>query len=183
MHATGKPIVGRVPSTLKEAYRDYCQTVARWAWHLGGPDVEVEDAVQEIFFVVSRQMANFRGDAHFSSWLYGITRKIVANHRRRHRWRFWRDKNRDILDRLPSPGLDPYAQLERQQARLQFYRVLDLLPEKYRTVLVLFELEDMSTLEIAEICQLKLNTVKVQLHRAREMFHDRHRQLLTEEKS
>jgi len=41
----------------------------------------------------------------------------------------------------------------------------------------------MSTLEIAEICQLKLNTVKVQLHRAREMFHDRHRQLLTEEKS
>jgi RNA polymerase sigma-70 factor (ECF subfamily) len=183
MHAPGEPIVGHAPSTLTEAYHAYCQTVARWAWHLGGPDVEVEDAVQEIFFVVSRQMASFRGEAHFSSWLYSITRKVVANHRRRHRWRFWRDRNPGALDRLPSPGLDPCAQLEQQQARLRFYRVLDNLPEKYRTVLVLFELEDMSTREIAEFCQVKLNTVKVQLHRAREMFHDRHRQLLSKEKS
>jgi RNA polymerase sigma-70 factor (ECF subfamily) len=183
MHATGKPIVGHAPSTLADAYRGYCQTVARWAWYLGGPDVEVEDAVQEIFFVVSRQMASFRGEAHFSSWLYSITRKIVANHRRRHRWRFWRDKNPGLLDRVPSPGLDPCAQLEQQQARLQFYRVLDRLPEKYRTVLVLFELEDMSTQEIAELCHIKLNTVKVQLHRAREMFHDQHRQLLSKEQS
>jgi RNA polymerase sigma-70 factor (ECF subfamily) len=61
--------------------------------------------------------------------------------------------------------------------------VLDRLPEKYRTVLVLFELEDMSTQEIAELCHIKLNTVKVQLHRAREMFHDQHRQLLSKEQS
>ena len=183
MHAPGKPIVGRTPSSLAEAYREYCQTVARWAWHLGGPDIEVEDAVQEIFFVVSRQMAGFLGAAHFSSWLYSITRKVVANHRRRHRWRFWRDKSPGLLDRLPSPGLDPCAQLEQQQARLHFYRVLDHLPEKYRTVLVLFELEEMSTREIAEFCQVKLATVRVQLHRAREMFHDRHRQLLGKEKS
>jgi RNA polymerase sigma-70 factor (ECF subfamily) len=183
MHAPGKPIVGHAPSTLAAAYHDYCQTVARWAWHLGGPDIEVEDAVQEIFLVVSRRMASFRGEAHFSSWLYNITRKIVANHRRRHRWRFWRDKNPCLLERLPSPGLDPCAQLEQQQARLQFHRVLDHLPEKYRSVLVLFELEDMSTREIAELCHIKPNTVKVQLHRAREMFHDRHRQLLSKEQS
>jgi RNA polymerase sigma-70 factor (ECF subfamily) len=183
MHAPDKPIAGHAPSTLAEAYRDYCQTVARWAWHLGGPDVEIEDAVQEIFFVVSRQIANFRGDAHFSTWLYAITRKVVANHRRRQRWRFWRDKSPGLLGRLASPGLDPYAQLERQQARLLFYRVLNGLPEKYRTVLVLFELEDMSTQEIAEFCRIKLNTVRVQLHRAREMFHNRHRQLLSKEKS
>ena len=49
MHAPEKPIDAPVPSTLAEAYRDYCQTVARWTWHLGGPDVEIEDAVQEIF--------------------------------------------------------------------------------------------------------------------------------------
>ena len=182
MHAPEKPIDAPVPSTLAEAYRDYCQTVARWAWHLGGPDVEIEDAVQEIFLVVSRQMASFRAEARFSSWLYAITRKVVANHRRRHRWRFWRDKNPSTLERLPSPGLDPCAQLEQQQARMQFYRVLDQLPEKYRTVLVMFELEDMSTQEIADISHIKLNTVKVQLHRAREMFHSRHRQLLSKEK-
>jgi RNA polymerase sigma-70 factor, ECF subfamily len=180
MQAPEKPIDTPVPSTLAEAYRDYCQTVARWAWHLGGPDVEIEDAVQEIFLVVSRQMASFRAEARFSSWLYAITRKVVANHRRRHRWRFW--KSLDTLDRLPSPRLDPYAQFEQQQARQQFYRVLDHLPEKYRTVLVMFELEDMSTQEISEISHIKLSTVKVQLHRAREMFHRRHRQLLTEEK-
>jgi RNA polymerase sigma-70 factor (ECF subfamily) len=183
MHAPGNPVVGQTPSSLAEAYRDYCQTVARWVWHLGGPDVEVEDAVQEVFFVVSRQLASFRGEAHFSSWLYAITRKVAANHRRRQRWRFWRDRHSGTLESLPSPGPDPCAQLEQQQARMRFYRILDHLPEKYRSVLVLFELENMSTQEIAEIRQTKLSTVKVQLHRAREMFHTRHHQLLSKEQS
>jgi RNA polymerase sigma-70 factor (ECF subfamily) len=183
MHATHQPIASHVPSTLAEVYRDYYQTVAHWAWHLGGPDVEAEDAVQEIFLIVSRKMAHFRGEAHFASWLYAITRKVVANHRRRQRWRFWRDKSPSRIDRVASPALDPCAHLEQQQARVHLYRILDRLPEKYRMVLVLFELESMSTKEIAEICQTKLSTVKVQLHRAREMFHEQHRQLLAKEPS
>jgi len=53
MHAPGEPIVGHAPSTLTEAYHAYCQNRGPLGLAPGRPDVEVEDAVQEIFFVVS----------------------------------------------------------------------------------------------------------------------------------
>ena len=170
-----------VPANLAEAYRDYAQTVARWAWNLGGPDIEVEDAVQEIFLVVSRRLADFRGEALFSTWLYSITRKVVANHRQRHRWRFWLGSRKaEDLALLPSASIDPLARLEQAQARALFYRILDTLPERYRSVLVLFELEDMSTKEIAALSGARVGTVKVRLHRARKLFFERYQRLVEE---
>jgi len=167
------PRKGRSTPLCRQPWRRLTATTAkpwqRWTWHLGGPDVEIEDAVQEIFLVVSRQMGQLprRGallqlavrhhpqgggqpPTATSLAFLGVTRARARS------------------NGLPSTSLDPYAQLEQQQARQQFYRVLDQLPEKYRTVLVMFELEDMSTQEIADIRHTKLNTVKVQLHRARE---------------
>ncbi len=64
-----------------------------------------------------------------------------------------------------------------------FYRALDQLPEKYRTVLVLFEIEGLSTQAIADLRGLKLATVKVQLMRARERFIGHYQQLLKKGKS
>ena len=89
MQATAVPATFSPPASFQEAYRDHAQTVARWARQLGGSDIDVEDVVQDVFLVVSRRLAGFRGEARFSSWLFEITRKTVANHRRRQRWRFW----------------------------------------------------------------------------------------------
>jgi RNA polymerase sigma-70 factor, ECF subfamily len=142
--------------------------------------------VQEVFLVVSRQLGRFRGDARFSTWLFEVTRKITANHRRRHRWRFWRsseERTQDGADHQLSPALAPDAELERRQAVAQLYQTLDKLPEKYRTVLVLYEIEGLSTQEIAELRQLNLSTVRVQLGRARECFMKHYRQLLTKGQS
>lgn len=172
-----------VPTSFQEAYRDYAQTAARWARQLGGSDMDVEDVVQEVFLVVSRRLASFRGEARFSSWLFEITRKIVANHRRRQRWRFWRSGNEQSLACAPSSLPDPAAELERRQAVAFFYRALDQLPEKYRTVLVLYEIEGLSTQSIADLCELNLSTVKVQLARARERFLNHFRDLRKKEKS
>jgi RNA polymerase sigma-70 factor, ECF subfamily len=168
------------PSSFEEAYRDYAQHTARWARNLGGTDIEVEDVVQEVFLVVSRRLRDFRGDARFSSWLFEITRKTVANHRRRHRWRFWTarpDATPPVLD-----GCDPDHELERRQTAELFYRALDRLPESYRTVLVLFEIDGMSTQAIAELCGSKAATIKVRLFRARERFIAHYQRLLTKGK-
>jgi RNA polymerase sigma-70 factor (ECF subfamily) len=170
MQATLAPAAAPRPASFHEAYRDHAQTVARWARQLGGSDIDVEDVVQDVFLVVSRRLSSFRGEARFSSWLFEIVRKIVANHRRRQRWRFWRAGSEANLANAPSLELDPAAELERQQVRTQFYRALDRLPDKYRTVLVLYEIEGLSTQEIAELRDLNLSTVKVQLFRARERF-------------
>lgn len=177
MQATMVPTTISPPSSFPEAYRDYAQTAARWARQLGGCDIDVEDVVQEVFLVVSRRLSGFRGEARFSSWLFEITRKIVANHRRRQRWRFWRSGNQQSLASAPSHLLDPAAELEQRQAVAFFYRALDKLPEKYRTVLVLYEIEGLSTQEIADLRDLNLSTVKVQLARSREGFLKHYQQL------
>jgi RNA polymerase sigma factor (sigma-70 family) len=171
-----------VPASFEVAYRQHADTVAGWAQRLGGSNVEVDDVVQEVFLVVSRQLARFRGDARFSTWLFEVTRKITANHRRRHRWRFWRSGAEPAQDRTAENQASqvpaPDAELERRQAVAQLYHALDELPEKYRTVLVLYEIEGLSTQEIADLRQLNLSTVRVHLARARERFTKHYRQLL-----
>ncbi len=178
MQATVAPAIFEPPASFQEAYRDHAQTAARWARQLGGSDIDVEDVVQEVFLVVSRRLASFRGQARFSSWLFEITRKIVANHRRRQRWRFWRSGNEASLASVPSHLPDPAVELERRQTVARFYRALDQLPEKYRTVLVLYEIDGMSTQAIADLRQLNLSTVKVQLSRARIRFLKHYQDLM-----
>jgi RNA polymerase sigma-70 factor (ECF subfamily) len=168
-------------ASFEEIYRAYADTTARWAQQLGGASVDSDDVVQEVFLVVSRQLGRFRGEARLSTWLFEITRKITANHRRRHRWRFWHGGRRHDVDSEPSHGPAPDAEVERRQTLAQLYRVLDELPEKYRTVLVLYEIEGLSTQEIAELRQLNLSTVRVQLSRARECFTAQYRTLLRKE--
>jgi RNA polymerase sigma-70 factor, ECF subfamily len=187
MQATLAPTTFSPPASFQEAYRDHAQTAARWARQLGGADIDVEDVVQEVFLVVSRRLSSFRGDARFSSWLFEITRKIVANHRRRQRWRFWRSGNgaesQQLLVSAPSHLPDPVAELERRQSAALFYRALDQLPEKYRTVLVLYEIEGLSTQEIAGLREINLSTVKVRLSRARGRFLKCYQHQLKREKS
>lgn len=169
------------PSSFAEAYRNYAQRAARWAYNLGGSDIDVEDVVQEVFLVVSRKLANYRSEGSFTSWLFEITRKVVANHRRRQGGRFWHKGDQADLESLPSHGLDPDAELERRRLAALFYRALDQLPEKYRTVFVLYEIEDLSIKEISDLCRLNAATVKVQLARARHRFIAAYQKLLHKE--
>jgi RNA polymerase sigma factor (sigma-70 family) len=169
------------PASFDEAYRHHAQCVARWARNLGGADIEVEDVVQEVFLVVSRRLNGFRGEARFSSWLFEITRRIVANHRRRHRWRFWTGKP-GLAEATASQAPDPAAWLDGRRAAALFYQALDQLPEKYRTVLVLFEIEGLSTKAIADLRELRPSTVNVQLLRARRRFLTHYQQLLEGDK-
>jgi RNA polymerase sigma-70 factor (ECF subfamily) len=172
------------PSSFAEAYRDYAQRTARWVHALGGAHLDIEDVVQEVFLVVSRKLSGFRGDGSFASWIFEITRKVVANHRRRQRRRFWyAGTDQEELESLPSPSEDPGAQLDRRRLIALVYRALDRLPDKYRTVFVLYEIEDLSTLAIAELCQLNRSTVKVRLARARARFIDAYQTLLHKQAS
>jgi RNA polymerase sigma-70 factor (ECF subfamily) len=143
--------------------------VARWADRLGGVDCDVEDIVQEVFLVVSRKLTSIRADGNFTSWLFQVTRKITANQRRRTWWRrLWTGD--EALEQMPWPGLGPEADLERRRAMVLFHHALGRLPEKQRTVFALYELEGMTTAEIAELVERNPSTVKVQLLRARERF-------------
>jgi RNA polymerase sigma-70 factor, ECF subfamily len=168
------------PTSFAEAYRDHAAQVARWAARLGALDSDLEDVVQEVFLVVDRKWRRLDREGNFTSWLFQITRKVVANQRRRLRWRrLW--SGGDQLASVPWEGPAPDVELQRRATIALFQRALDRLPEKQRAVFVLYELDGMSTPAIAELMQRKLSTVKVQLARAREHFIAGYERLLRRE--
>lgn len=168
------------PGSVAQAYRKHARQVAWWAQRLGGPETDAEDIVQEVFLIVNRRFDGFRGESSFATWLFGITRKVVANHARR---LLVRSSDRNPWASLnTSTGSGPDAELERRQAAQVFYAALGRLAEKYRTVLVLFEVEGMSVQEISNLCRINLSTAKVQLARARKKFIQHYQDLLKDER-
>jgi RNA polymerase sigma-70 factor (ECF subfamily) len=152
-------------------YRRYGRVVARWVARLGGPDVSVEDVVQDVFLVVSRRLPSFRGEAKVTTWLFRITERTIRNARRQRRRRRWLGQlTRRIEAAARAPQPTPAEDRERREAADAFYRILASLPEKYRNVLVLHEMEAMGAQEIAELLAMKVATVRVTLHRARHAF-------------
>jgi RNA polymerase sigma-70 factor, ECF subfamily len=158
------------PLRTEDVFRDHGHRVARWVQILGGAGFDVEDVVQEVFLIVHARLDRFRGDAKLTTWLYALTANVLRQRRRKERVRrLARGLGWDVNDERSHEDT-PHEKLERQQAVRRVQRILDTLPEKYRTPLVLFEVEGLSGEEIAELTDTKLRTVWVRLHRARAGF-------------
>jgi RNA polymerase sigma-70 factor, ECF subfamily len=176
--ATRKPLMGTLrvsqPLTFPEVYRLHAQDIGRWAHRLGGPTVDVEDVVQEVFLAVHRKLSGFRGESSLSTWLYRITENVIRHRRRKDRWRKWLGGSaEEVAGEEPAPGPSPIEGIEQRQSSAKVYRVLDSMKEKYRNVLILFELEELSGEQIAVLTGAKTATVWVWLHRARADFAKR----------
>ncbi len=176
--ATRKPLMGAAqagqPLALPEIYRQHAQDVGRWARRLGGPGIDVEDIVQDVFVAVHRKLASFRGEAALTTWLYRITENVVRHRRRKDRWRSWLGGSaEDVAGDEEAEGITAIEGIERRQATDKVYRVLEGMKEKYRTVLILFEMEELSGEQIAELTGSRTATVWVWLHRARADFTKR----------
>ena len=166
---------GTTPApSVQDLFLAHAQSVARWAARLGGPRMEVEDVVQEVFLVAARKLPGFRSQSSVTTWLYGITAKVVQARRRSARWRHWlRSEGEAPLAFLPDPAGSPLRQLESKQAHARVYALLDTLPEKHRTALILSELEGLSGERIAELMNAKPATVFVWVHRAKARLADK----------
>lgn len=151
---------------IETLYTTHAESVARWAARLGGPGIDAEDVVQDVFVVAQRRLHEFRGDGSPRTWLYHITERLVWNRRRRERIRSWWRRTRQ-QDEAEIESRTPLEQLQSKQATALFYRALDGIGERYRSVIVLYELEGMSGQEIAELKGVPVGTVWVWLHRAR----------------
>jgi RNA polymerase sigma-70 factor (ECF subfamily) len=167
MPAVRVPPVEEVRLDIETIYRAHGPAIARWVASLGGPDADVEDLVQEVFVAVQEQLPRFRGHSRLTTWLYGIASNVVSNRRRR-RW-FGKEQSNG-LDRLVSPTTSLEEAVEAEERRRRVYAVLNRLNERHRTLLVLFEIEERSGEEVAELLGVRLQTVWVRLHRARAEF-------------
>lgn len=136
--------------------------VAGLARRLLGWPPEVEDVVQEVFLSAWAGLATFRGECAISTWLFRITVNACRRARRRRflRLRFgWR--------RAPVAGPAEVALAQRETgARVR--EAVRALPARYREVVVLRYLEDLSAAEIGDVLGLERNAVDVRLSRARQ---------------
>src|SRR6185295_5297352 len=105
------------------------------------------------------------------TWLFRATERIVLAARRKARLRrILARMPFDLAPAAPRPRLTPLESVERGDLASTIYRLLDRLPERQREVLILFEVEGLSTHEIAALTGTRLATIRVWLHRARARF-------------
>lgn len=156
---------------ISALFRQHARTVARWAARLGGPGIDVEDVVQDVFLIAGRRLTRFTGDAKITTWLFRATERVVHGLRRKQRSARWLARSgAEVSRHLSNPRPTPVEEFERQEATVSLYRILDGLPEKYRRVIILFELEGLSTEEIAQLLGTRQATVRVWLFRGRAHF-------------
>jgi RNA polymerase sigma-70 factor (ECF subfamily) len=150
------------PAELVALYRAHFQFVWRSARRLGVPPAALDDVVQDVFLVVARRLAEFRGESSVKTWLFAITLRVVREHRRstfRHLRRV-----EALAESGPAEATDPIARSDAQRLLL---RLLDRLDDDRRSVYVLAELEGLTAQEIADGLRLNVNTVYSRLRSAR----------------
>jgi RNA polymerase sigma-70 factor, ECF subfamily len=154
-------------ASIDTLYECHLAQVKRWARQLAGPTADLEDLAHDIFLIALTKGFRNRGQASIDTWLFRITHHVVQGKRRRRRLReLLFGRHQDTLA-PPSPKT-PQQELERQEGHARLYRALDRLPDRYRTTLVLYEIEELSGERVAELTGTSLGTVWVRLHRGRE---------------
>lgn len=135
--------------------------LARLTWQ----GADADDLLQEVFIIALRSPGPLLAAQSPRSWLYGISVKVAANARRAHSLR--RFFHLEDAHGVPSSAASADSALDSHQ---RVHRALGQLPAKKREVLVLFELEELSGAEIAEVLSCPLQTVWTRLHHARKAF-------------
>jgi RNA polymerase sigma factor (sigma-70 family) len=175
---SGSEVARDVPLDVGDLFRAHGRTVMRWAARLGGPGIDAEDIAQEVFLVARRRLRSFAGPGKVSTWLFRATERIALAARRKRRWRRWLAGHSDAAaSSMGAPRPTPAEAFERGREIGEVYRVLDRLPERQRRVLILFELDGLSTEEIAQLVGARMGTVRVWLFRARARFLEEHQRL------
>jgi RNA polymerase sigma-70 factor (ECF subfamily) len=157
-------------------YTRFRRQVAATLFRVLGDRTDLDDLVQEVFVIAFRGLANFRGDARLSTWLYRVCVNVALG-RMRLRSRRPQAFGVDDLEAASAKSVDterpetPERALERAQDRARVYRALDKMAPKKRIVLYLHEIEGLDLKEIAYLVESNAVTVRTRLFYARKEFY------------
>jgi len=169
-----------VAQAQKKDYQAFEELVKRYEGKIYGHTLrllgnreDAEDVLQETFLNVFKGLENFRGDSSFSTWIYRI-----ATNNALMRLRKLSHVERELNDELPPPEsmkrqalashiLDPKDTLLEKEMLHELDKAVERLPEKYRTVFLLRDVEEFATDRTAKVLGISEAAVKSRLHRAR----------------
>jgi RNA polymerase sigma-70 factor, ECF subfamily len=173
-------ILGGNTQQYEELIRPYEHGVYVMALSFMKNEADAEDVAQEAFLNAFRSLASFRGEAKFSTWLISITLNEARSRIRRQT-----ASRTQPLDESPDESISvspallrdwreiPSAALDRKEVQHMLQQAIIALPDIYRQVLLLRDVEEHSGNETARVLAISIGTVKVRLHRARMMLQKR----------
>ena len=168
----------RFPDLVKR----YEQKLYNFSLRMCRDAADAEDTVQETFLNVFRYVKDFRYETKFKNWLYRVAASTCIKKRRKSKFAPERELSLDefipqdeteVPDQVPRWALMPLDKLLNDELLDKINAAIFTLPEKYRLVIVLRDIEGFSTAETAQILNLSDANVKVRLHRARLFLRDR----------
>jgi len=143
-------------------YDAHVDRVYRLAFRLAGDDALAQDFTQETFIRAFDRLGSFRGDAAFSTWLHTITTTVVLNGLRK--VKRLRQRETDIDD---AQAIGVMKRESEPDLKMRLTKAIDELPEGYRTVFVMHDVEGYTHEEIGAALGVETGTSKAQLSRAR----------------
>jgi len=165
-----------------ELVKRYEHKLYNFSFRLCRDAADAEDSVQETFLNVFKYLKDFRYETKFKNWLYRVAASACIKKRRKSKFaperelsldEFIPQDKADVPDQVPEWALMPLDKLLNDELLDKINEAIFKLPEKYRLVIVLRDIEGFSTAETAQILNLSDANVKVRLHRARLFLRDK----------
>jgi RNA polymerase sigma-70 factor (ECF subfamily) len=167
---------------FQELVRRYEQKLYNFGRRMCRNEADAEDLVQDTFLNVYRFLRDFRYETKFKNWLYRVAANTSLKRQRRSKFapepelsleEFARSEEAEALEPVPEWARMPLDQILNEELLETLNQAIWSLPEKYRIVVILRDVEEFSTEETAQILNLSPANVKVRLHRARLFLRDR----------
>jgi len=168
----------RFPDLVKR----YEQKLYNFSLRMCRDPVDAEDIVQDAFINVFKYLKDFRYETKFKNWLYRIAASTCIKRRRKSKFaperelsldEFYHQEESESPKQVPNWALMPLDKLLNNELLDQVNQAIFSLPEKYRLIIVLRDIEGFSTAETAQILNVSPANVKVRLHRARLFLRDK----------
>ncbi|XEC94581.1 RNA polymerase sigma factor SigW [Paenibacillus tarimensis] len=137
---------------------------------------EAEDVVQDTFLRVYNNLDRYDDTMKFSTWIYRIATNLCIDRLRKRKPSYSLDaesadhEGLDGYSMLPSDDRTPESELLLTETQRMIHQAIDTLPAKYKTVMILKYLQDLSLQEIGDVLGMPVTTVKTRVHRGREFL-------------
>lgn len=173
-----KELLKKCQSGDREAFNilveTYQRQVINLAYGMLSNSEDATDAAQEVFIKVYRNIDNFEGKSSLATWIYRITSNVCKDFLRKRTRTIQAvsiyegsedddDRPMEIKDSSPTPQ----EHIEMTETQREVRKALDELPEEYKSVIVMYDLEGLSYDEISNVLQCPVGTIKSRLNRAR----------------
>jgi len=166
-------------ASFEELITRYSAKAFSLASRLTKSQEDAEEVLQDVFVTVYRKIDGFEGKSSFSSWLYRVTvnAAFMKLRKKKHDQNISMDEALPKIENAPALRVAEYLEGDNATQRTQIVEALELaigkLPEEYRPVFILRDVDGMTSKEVGKILDISIPAVKSRLHRSRLMIRRR----------